>query len=186
MAAGFVGGVPIIAVIIRSTVNVHNGAKTKWSNLYQGVILLLLIIALGPIMQKVPLCAFAILLVFTGFKLASPKVFKQMNDYGIEQLMFFVVTMVLTLYTNLLIGLFGGLVLVLFIHLLLSRMSARRFFYRIINSGSNVVVTPDGSYLLKLRGIVNFLGILKISKLLDHIPEGADACLLYTSPSPRD
>ena len=56
MAAGFVGGLPIIAVIIRSTVNIHNGAKTKWSNLYQGLFLLLLIVVLSPIMKQVPLC----------------------------------------------------------------------------------------------------------------------------------
>ena len=35
VAAGLIGGLPIIAVIIRSTVNIHNGAKTKWSNMYQ-------------------------------------------------------------------------------------------------------------------------------------------------------
>ena len=43
MVAGMIGGLPIIAVIIRSTVNIHNGAKTKWSNLYQGLLLLLFI-----------------------------------------------------------------------------------------------------------------------------------------------
>ena len=177
MAAGLIGGLPIIAVIIRSTVNIHNGAKTKWSNLYQGVFLLLLIIVLGPVMQQVPLCAFAILLVFTGFKLASPKVFKQMNEHGIEQLLFFVFTLVLTLYTNLLVGLFGGLLVVLFIHLILSRMSARRFFSYIFNSGSNLVKKQDGTYVLKLRGIVNFLGILKTTQLIDQIPNEAIATI---------
>ena len=175
--AGLIGGLPIIAVIIRSTVNVHNGAKTKWSNLYQGIFLLLLIIVLGPVMQKVPLCAFAILLVFTGFKLASPKVFKQMNDHGVEQLLFFVFTLVLTLYTNLLVGLFGGLLLVLFIHLILSRMSVRRFLSYILNSGSNLVKKQDGSYVLKLRGIVNFLGLLKTTQMLDQIPDGVSATI---------
>ena len=48
IAAGLIGGLPIIAVIIRSTVNIHNGAKTKWSNLYQGILLLILIVLLGP------------------------------------------------------------------------------------------------------------------------------------------
>jgi len=113
MVAGAIGGLPIISVIIRSTVNVHNGAKTKWSNMYQGLLLLLFIVVLSPIMQKVPLCAFAILLVYAGFKLASPAVFKQVFSHGIEQLIFFVSTMILTVYTNLLVGLFGGLILAL-------------------------------------------------------------------------
>lgn len=177
MVAGFLGGLPIIAVIIRSTVNIHNGAKTKWSNLYQGLILLLFIVVLSPIMQQVPLCAFAILLVYTGFKLASPKVFKQIYSHGIEQLIFFVGTMVLTLYTNLLVGLFGGLLLALVSHLLLARVSPSRFYKMIFNAGSNIVLKPDGLYELKIRGIANFLGISVIHKLLAQIPSGANAII---------
>jgi len=177
MVAGMIGGLPIIAVIIRSTVNVHNGAKTKWSNMYQGLLLLLFIVVLSPIMQKVPLCAFAILLVYTGFKLASPAVFKQIFNHGIEQLIFFVATMVLTLYTNLLIGLFGGLLLALISHMLLARVSIPRYFKMIFDSGSNLMMKPGGTYDLKIRGIANFLGLLKINKLVAQIPSGADATI---------
>lgn len=177
MVAGFIGGLPIIAVIIRSTVNVHNGAKTKWSNMYQGLLLLLFIVVLSPIMKQVPLCAFAILLVYTGFKLASPAVFKQVFSHGVEQLIFFVGTMVLTLYTNLLVGLFGGLFLALVSHMLLARVSIPRFFKMIYDSGSNLVMKPDGSYDLKIRGIANFLGILKINNLVAQIPTGATATI---------
>ncbi len=177
MVAGFIGGLPIIAVIIRSTVNVHNGAKTKWSNMYQGLLLLLFIVVLSPIMQQVPLCAFAILLVYTGFKLASPRVFKDVYSHGIEQLIFLVGTMVLSLYTNLLIGLFGGLLLALLGHLLLVKVSIPRFFKMIFNPGSNLVLKPDGSYDLKIRGVANFLGILKIDNLLSQIPAGAKATI---------
>ncbi len=177
VVAGLIGGLPIIAVIIRSTVNVHNGAKTKWSNMYQGLLLLLFIVVLSPIMKQVPLCAFAILLVYTGFKLASPAVFKQVYSHGIEQLIFFVGTMVLTLYTNLLIGLFGGLLLALVGHLLLAKVPITRFFKMILASGSNLVMKPDGSYELKIRGIANFLGILKINNLVAQIPSGANATI---------
>ncbi len=177
MTAGLIGGLPIIAVIIRSTVNVHNGAKTKWSNMYQGLLLLLFIVILSPILQKVPLCAFAILLVYAGFKLASPAVFKQIYSHGIEQLILFVGTMVLTLYTNLLIGLFGGLLMALIIHILLARVSLPRFFKMIFDSGSNLMMKQDGSYDLKIRGIANFLGLLKINNLVAQIPAGTNATI---------
>lgn len=177
MVAGFIGGLPIIAVIIRSTVNVHNGAKTKWSNMYQGLLILLFIVVLSPVMQQVPLCAFAILLVYTGFKLASPKVFKEVYSHGIEQLIFFVGTMVLTLYTNLLIGLFGGLMLALLSHWLLVREPLPRFFRMIFKPGSRLSRRPDGSYDLKIRGVANFLGILNINKLLAQIPAEAAATI---------
>ena len=132
------------------------------------------IVVLSPIMNQVPLCAFAILLVYTGFKLASPAVFKQAYSHGAEQLIFFVGTMLLTLYTNLLIGLLGGLLLAMVTHMLLARVSIPLFFKMIYKSGSNLVEHPDGSYDLKIKGIANFLGILKIDKLVSKIPSGAD------------
>ncbi|MEP0265674.1 SulP family inorganic anion transporter [Dokdonia sp.] len=174
MAAGFIGGLPIIAVIIRSTVNIHNGAKTKWSNMYQGLLLLLFIVVLSPIMRQVPLCAFAILLVYTGFKLASPSVFKQAYNQGTEQLIFFIATMVLTLYTNLLIGLLGGLLLALVMHMLLAKLSIPQFFKMVYKSRTKLMKRPDGSFDVKIRGIANFLGIIKVDKLVAQIPSGAD------------
>ena len=174
MVAGLIGGLPIIAVIIRSTVNIHNGAKTKWSNMYQGLLLLIFIVVLSPIMRQVPLFAFAILLVYTGFKLASPSVFKQIYNQGIEQLIFFIATMVLTLYTNLLIGLLGGLLLAMVSHMLLAKASISQFFKMVYRSGTNLVINPDGSYDIKVKGIANFLGILKIDKMVAQIPFGSD------------
>ncbi len=172
MVAGLIGGLPIIAVIIRSTVNIHNGAKTKWSNMYQGLLLLVFIVVLSPIMRQVPLCAFAILLVYTGFKLAAPAVFKQIYNQGIEQLVFFICTMILTLYTNLLIGLLGGLLLVMVSHMLLAKASIPQFFKMVYRSGSDLIKNPDGSYDVKVKGIANFLGILNIDKMLAQIPPG--------------
>ena len=174
MVAGMIGGLPIIAVIIRSTVNIHNGAKTKWSNMYQGLLLLIFIVVLSPVMTLVPLCAFAILLVYTGFKLASPAVFRQAYNQGVEQLVFFVATMILTLYTNLLTGLLGGLIIALVIHMLLARVPIPQFFRMVFNPRTKLIRHPDGSFHLKIRGIANFLGILKVDKLVAQIPSGAD------------
>ena len=174
MVAGLIGGLPIIAVIIRSTVNIHNGAKTKWSNMYQGLLLLVFIVLLSPIMRQVPLCAFAVLLVYTGFKLASPAVFKQVYNQGTEQLVFFVFTMVLTLYTNLLGGLLGGLLLALITHMLLAKLSIPQFFKMIYKSRTRLVKLSDTAFDLKIKGVANFLGILKVDKLIAQIPQGAD------------
>ena len=177
VAAGLIGGLPIIAVIIRSTVNIHNGAKTKWSNVYQGLLLLFLIVVVSPIMRQVPLCAFAILLVYTGFKLASPTVFKQVYAKGPEQLVFFLATMVLTLYTNLLVGLLGGLLLTMVSHMLLAGVAIPQFFRMIYKSGSEVMPLPDGSYNLNIQGVANFLGIIQVNKLVAQIPSGADVTI---------
>jgi MFS superfamily sulfate permease-like transporter len=174
VAAGLIGGLPVIAVIIRSTINIHNGAKTKWSNMYQGLILLILIVILGGIMKQVPLCAFAVLLVYTGFKLASPAVFKQAYNQGPEQLVFFIGTMVLTLYTNLLIGLMGGLVMVLITQVLVSNLSLYQFFKLVYFSDNKLQKISDNAFNLKIRGVANFLGILKVDNLISKVPPGAN------------
>lgn len=181
MVSGAIGGLPVINVIVRSTVNIHNAAKTKWSNFYHGALLLVFIFLLAPIIQKVPLCALAILLVYTGFKLASPKVFKHVYSQGIEQLLFFSGTLVLTLMTNLLVGLFGGLLLALVTHMLLAKMPVKEFFRNIYFSGSKLEKQSDGSYLITIKGIANFLGTLKIDKLLNQIPGGAKATVDFSA-----
>ena len=174
MVSGMLGGLPIITVIVRSTVNVNNSAKTKWSNLYHGLFLLAFVFLLTPVIQLVPLCALAILLVYTGFKLASPKVFAHVYEQGAEQLVFFVGTLLITLYTNLLIGMFCGLSLALLVHFLLAKMPIRTFFNGIFNSGSNVFIRDNGVYDVKIKGIANFLATIRIDNLLNTIPEGAN------------
>ena len=172
MVSGALGGLPIITVIVRSTVNVQNNAKTKWSNLYHGIFLLVFILILAPVLQNVPLAALAAILVYTGLKLASPKVFYQAYDQGVEQLLFMVSTLMITLFTNLLYGIIGGILVTLTLHILLAKVGFFPFFRMIFNSGSKIYTREDGSYDVKIRGIANFLSVLSINKLLDKIPTG--------------
>ena len=74
----------------------------------RGVFLILFVLILAPVLRSVPLAALAAILVHTGFKLASPKVIKHVYDQGIEQLVFFLGTLIITLYTDLLIGIIGN------------------------------------------------------------------------------
>jgi MFS superfamily sulfate permease-like transporter len=170
MVSGALGGLPIITVIVRSTVNVHNHAKTKWSNLYHGILLILFILILAPVLQKVPLAALAIILVYTGFKLASPSVFKRAYDQGVEQLLFLVSTLVITLCTDLLYGIIGGVLVTLTLHMLLAKLGFRGFFKNTFKSGSRVLLRDNGTYDIKLKGIANFLSTLKLNKLFTQIP----------------
>lgn len=172
MISGALGGLPIITVIVRSTVNVQNNAKTKWSNLYHGLFLILFILILSPVLSSVPLAALAAILVHTGLKLASPKVFYQAYDKGVEQLLFMVSTLMITLFTNLLYGIIGGVLITLILHLLLAKVGFLPFFKMIFKSGSKVSENEDGSYNVKIRGIANFLSVLSINKLLDTVPSG--------------
>ena len=173
MISGALGGLPIITVIVRSTVNVNHNAKTKWSNFYHGIFLILFILILAPLLRSVPLAALAAILLHTGYKLASPKVFKQAYDQGVEQLLFLSSTLIITLFTDLLYGILGGILVTLVLHLLLAKVGFVRFFKLIYNSGSKLIQLDNGTYDVKLKGIANFLYALQLDKLLKKIPSGA-------------
>ena len=173
MVSGALGGLPIITVIVRSTVNVNSNAKTKWSNFYHGIFLILFVLILAPVLRSVPLAALAAILVHTGFKLASPKVFKHAYGQGVEQLLFLSSTLIITLFTDLLYGIMGGILITLFLHMLLAKVGFLRFFKMIYKSGSKVYRLENGSYDVKLKGISNFLYALQLDKLLEEIPEGS-------------
>ena len=173
MVSGALGGLPITSVIVRSTVNVNNNAKTRWSNLYHGVFLILFVLILAPVLRSVPLAALAAILVHTGFKLASPLVFKHAYDQGIEQLFFLSSTLIITLFSNLLYGIMGGILITLITHILLARVGFLPFFKMIYRSGSKVDRLENGSYDVKLKGVSNFLYALQLEKLLQEIPIGS-------------
>lgn len=170
MVSGALGGLPIVNVIVRSTVNVNSNAKTKWSNLYHGLFLLLFVVFLAPVLKSIPLAALAAILVHTGFKLASPKVFKNTYDQGVEQLLFLSSTLIITLFSDLLYGIIGGILITLILHMLLAKVGIRNFFKMIYKSGSKVIQLENGTFDVKIKGVANFLYALELDKLLNTIP----------------
>ena len=170
MVSGALGGLPIVNVIVRSTVNVNSNAKTKWSNLYHGLLLLLFVAFLAPVLKSIPLAALAAILVYTGFKLASPLVFKNTYNQGVEQLLFLSSTLIITLFSDLLYGIVGGIFITLILHMLLAKVGVVPFFKMIYKSGSKLIQLDNGSYEIKIKGIANFLYALQLDKLLEAVP----------------
>jgi MFS superfamily sulfate permease-like transporter len=115
--AGMIGGLPVIAEIVRSTANVSNGARTRWANFFHGVFMLTAVVFCAAQINKIPLAALAALLVFTGYRLASPRVFKEARSAGLDQLFIFCATIVATLTTDLLIGVGVGIVFKMLLHI---------------------------------------------------------------------
>ena len=167
MVSGMLGGLPILNVIVRSTVNVQNNAKTKWSNFFHGFLVLFFIVLLQPIMNMIPLAALAAVLVFAGIKLASPRVFKDVYKEGVEQLVFMVSTLLFTLYNNLLFGLIAGIIITLITHILIARISVSQFFLYVFSPGNIEFKKNNESLELRIRGVANFMTLLKILKKLE-------------------
>ncbi len=174
IVSGMLGGLPILNVIVRSTVNVQNHAKTRWSNFFHGILVLIFIVLLQPVMNMIPLAALAAVLVFAGIKLASPRVFKEVYKEGVEQLVFMVSTLLFTLYNNLLFGLIAGIIITLITHILIARISVPQFFVYVFSPRNIELKKKEKDFELKIRGVANFLTLLKLLKKLELISPGAN------------
>ncbi|MEK0438752.1 MAG: Carbonic anhydrase 2 [Verrucomicrobiota bacterium] len=109
MVSGFLGGLPITSVIVRSSVNINAGAATRLSAFFHGVLLLLLVLLAPALLNQIPLASLAAVLIVTGLKLASPALFRQMWTEGRTQFVPFIVTTVAIVFTDLLTGVLIGL-----------------------------------------------------------------------------
>jgi MFS superfamily sulfate permease-like transporter len=114
--SGLIGGLPLTAVIVRSSANVNSGGKTKLSAIIHGVLLLLSVIGLSTVLNKIPLACLAALLLVVGYKLAKIPLIVSMFKLGWEQFLPFIVTVVAIQFSDLLKGIaIGMIVAVLFI-----------------------------------------------------------------------
>lgn len=107
--AGLIGALPITSVIVRSSVNVTMGAKTKLSTIFHGIFILISFLFIPDWLNKIPLSALAAILVISGFKLANPKIVIQMWQQGKNQILPFLATVIAIVMTDLLIGVLIGL-----------------------------------------------------------------------------
>ncbi|MCU0672177.1 MAG: SulP family inorganic anion transporter [Myxococcota bacterium] len=110
LVAPLMGGIPLTAVIVRGTANVSSGARTRSSTVFHGLLLLVSILALAPLMNRIPLAALAAVLLQVGYKLASPAVFVTMLRRAPAHWVPFLSTVLLILFTDLLTGVVGGFV----------------------------------------------------------------------------
>ena len=170
--SGLIGGLPVIAVIARSSVNINHGAHTRLSNFVHGILILLFVFLLAPYIQLVPKAALMAILVFTGYKLASPKLFKDAALKGYEQVMIIVVTLLASLLTDLNRGILLGILFTLVIHLIRSHLSANLFF-RYIRKPSFHLAKVDDHYHVKVKGVANFTNVISLRKKLKEIPGDA-------------
>jgi MFS superfamily sulfate permease-like transporter len=117
LVAAMIGGLPMISEIVRSRANIDNGARTRFANFFHGIFLLLCVGLIPTILHRIPLAALAAMLVYTGTRLAHPNEFQNVYRIGREQLAIFVVTLLVVLATDLLIGVAAGVALKMIIHL---------------------------------------------------------------------
>lgn len=165
LACSLVGGLPMISEIVRSKANIDAGAKSRWSNFFHGACLLLFVALLPGLLSQIPLAALAAMLVYTGVRLASPSEFAHAKELGLDQLFLFVVTLVVTLATDLLIGVGVGVVLKLILHL--SRGVTLGALFRTKVEAEEA----DERIVLRLKGAATFMALLSVRRVLKEVPD---------------
>jgi len=164
--AGFLGGLPMISEVARSSANVNNGGKTRWANVYHGIIILIFVLFASHFLELIPNCALAAMLISVGIKLAHPKEFSHMLHIGKEQLAIFLVTIFFTLFEDLLVGIFAGMLLKMLIHIY-NGAPISAFFTTPV-----AVSFDDGHYILKLQKAAVFTNYIRLKDKMDAIPPG--------------
>ncbi len=164
--SGMVGGLPMIAEIVRSSANINNGARTGWANFFHGGFLLLFVGLFPNLIHEIPLSALAALLVFTGFKLASPREFLKMQAIGWGQFVVFIITIGGVLATDLLIGVAIGMLAEFLMHVLRSVnwSEVLRLYFRVDDLG-------NGVYRISVDGAAFFANFLSLKSELAVLPE---------------
>jgi MFS superfamily sulfate permease-like transporter len=176
LIVSFIGGLPMISEIVRSSANIKAGATSRRANFFHGVILLFFVAVLPFVLKQIPLAALAAMLVYTGLILASPKEFVHMFRIGPEQLVVFLTTFLVTLATDLLVGVAAGIVVKLLIHLY-NGAPLRSLFV----ANVRVEELEDGTRVLKPQGAALFSNFLGLKKYLESARvEGKDVVLDFS------
>ncbi len=109
IAAWFLGGIPITSVIVRSSVNLNAGAKSKISAIFHGILMIVAILFAANYMNMIPMAVLAAVLVITGYQLTKPSKFIEKYKHGRIEFIPFVITFIVILIEDLLIGVSIGI-----------------------------------------------------------------------------
>ncbi|MCC3152275.1 SulP family inorganic anion transporter [Hymenobacter sp. BT770] len=170
MVSGLIGGLPMTAVIVRSSANINSGGQTKLSSFIHGLLLLASLLFLASVLNMIPLSALAAVLLTVGFKLTKPALYRTQWKLGWAQFLPFIVTIVAVLFTDLLKGVGVGLVVGFFFIL---KANAEQAYFLTRDAPGR----EPGTFYLRLSEHVSFLNKASIINTLERLPRGSRVIL---------
>ena len=177
--SGFLGGLNVVTVIARSSVNVNNGGSNRSSNLFHALFLVVFILLFSTELTRIPLTALMAILVYTGYKLASPDVVRRIFTIGKEQLIIFFATLFVTLKVGLISGIVAGLIATFIIHIVVTK-SLSLFIKNILKPNVLMFKEEDGSYFVSVKHFCSFLNFNMLKSKLEAIPEQSDVIVDFS------
>lgn len=178
--SGLVGGLNVVTVIARSSVNVNNGATNRSANFFHALFLVIFVLLFQDQLRRIPLAALAAILVYTGYKLATPKNISKIARIGKEQILIFFATLLTTLFTNLITGIAMGILVTFIIHVVLNR-SISLFINHLAKPNILMFKEKDGgNYYISVKYFLSFLNFYRLKNKLDIIPENENVILDFS------
>lgn len=167
ITSGFLGGLPMTQVIIRSSINVQSGAKTKAASFISGGLLFVTVLFIPEWLNKIPLASLASILLVVSYKLMRPRTFKKMYRAGIYHFIPFIATILGLVFTNLLFGILIGMATAL-LAIVLENYKAAQYF-RETRIGNKII--------FRLTEHVSFLNKATLKQTFDHLPDYSDVVI---------
>ncbi len=165
MVTGALGGLPMTSVIVRSSTNVYSGGRTRMSAVIHGLFLGGLVLAVPWLLNRIPLAALAAVLLTIGYKLARVSLFKKMYQAGADQFVPFVVTVTVTVFSDLLTGVLVGLAVGVVMVMITNFTTAVS------------VVNEDGAFLVQFTKDVSFLNKTRLRRIFASVPSGSEVVI---------
>lgn len=176
--SGFLGGLNVVTVIARSSVNVNNKGTNRSANFFHASFLVVFILLFATELRKIPLPALAAILVYTGYKLASPENIKKVFLIGSEQLIIFSITLLTTIVTSLISGIIVGILVTFIIHIIINKNIL--LFIKNILKPNVLMFKEEGKYYVSVQNFSSFLNYTKLKTKLDQIPESEEAIIDFS------
>jgi MFS superfamily sulfate permease-like transporter len=168
--SGLIGGLPVTSVIVRSSANINAGARTKLSTIIHGMLLLVCVASIPVVLNMIPKAALAAILIYTGYRLCKPSVFRHMwKEGGLMQFIPFAATAVCVVSLDLLKGVGIGMVISIF-YILRQNMRIPYYYQRSSFSNGELVK-------ITLAQEVSFLNKASIKETLESLPENTSVII---------
>jgi len=161
---GFLGAIPITGVIVRSTANVSAGAHTRLSTILHGVWLLVFVVALPHVLTFVPRAALGAMLVYIGFKLVNIKGLIQLWKLNKAEAAIFVVTTLIIVLEDLLLGVIVGI-----------GLAAAKLLWTFTHLEIEKTTSPDSPEIrIHLKGAATFIRLPQLARELESQPVSSE------------
>ena len=109
--AALFGGIPGAGATIRTVVNINAGGKTRFSGMIAGILLLIILLALGPVASKIPAAVLAGILITVGIGVMDYKGLKAIPYMPKQEVVIMLLVLVLSSVWNLVYAVGIGLVI---------------------------------------------------------------------------